>query len=390
VGIARITCLLGAGAAVEIGGPTTDALTKLIDENWEKAGLGNIANTLQGNFEEKFHALEMLYSYKMSRRNTLNGYIAVKKEFINWEYIKACNLLLETIGERIYEYSKVESMRSLELWFYDFWRDFAGMTALDVITLNYDTCVEQCLRQYEDGFSEEIAVMGISSNCAYRFNPKTLDETGSTRVMHLHGCINYANGLTRDVNQYCYDDDFHDLYKYKTYEAARENWWGHSTPYAQDGVDIHVGPIITGLRKADKILVNPYMSYDYEFHKALINNSSLLLIGYSCGDRHINAKLLRMKQLHGNRRRVVIISFLPNSVREKWHPDPYIRKWPTEGEYEVLSHLMGCEVAALLEQVSCPKSDCIVSEDGCVRWCLCGFKKTVSEYKKEIFTFLLG
>ena len=118
------------------------------------------------------------------------------------------------------------------------------------------------------------------------------------------------------------------------------------------------------------------------------HNKSLLIIGYSNSDEYINAELMRMKQYHGNKCRIVVISYMPDNVRTNWNSDPHRRKWPEENTYYMLSHLMGREVARLLASNNIPEKDVIDSEDGCVKWYLCGFQTAIKRYKKDIIKFL--
>ena len=117
-------------------------------------------------------------------------------------------------------------------------------------------------------------------------------------------------------------------------------------------------------------------------------NDSLLIVGYSFSDDHINAELMRIRQMHGNKIRVIIISYLPKDVKDKWYSDSEIKNWPTDNEYRIITYLMGNEVAELFNTFEPPKNDFVESKDKCVRWYLCGFKTAVIKHKAEIINFL--
>lgn len=389
----RITCLLGAGAVIEIGGPTTDEITKCVCNDWEKIGGKDcVGCNLTGNFEYRFHLLEILSSFHKNIKNPVSKILELKDTFkcIGLdELMSSCQTLLNTVGNIINKYDCSWKEKKEHEWFISFWKKLDANIRLDLVTLNYDTCIEQSLFSYEDGFSERLNIMGIRSCHAYRFHPEVLAHSTRSKVMHLHGCINYGMGTPSEVNKYAFDDSFHDMYKFDSFNAAVEHWFGHSNPSTQAGEDIYAGPIITGLRKTEKILAHPYLSYHYEFQRALRDNYSLLIVGYSCGDDYINAELMRMKQLHGNKRRIVVISYMPNDVRKQWHPDPYLRNWPTDNEYYTLAHLMGCEVTSLLDSYKIPQKDVLISKDGCVHWYFCGFKESIMKYKRKIIKFLI-
>ena len=388
----RITCLLGAGAVIEIGGPTTQQITDDVRDAWTSNNVPNcITNNLTGNFEQQFHLLETLSSFSQGTYNPATEILQPKCVFRNveWRELKlACNILLGTIGRRINEYNCSWGTASQNDWFRKFWRKLASNAKLDIITLNYDTCIEQCLSAFDDGFSERICVEDLNSRYGYRFHPEKLQNSKKNKVMHLHGCINYGMGGLLGCNKYEFNDSFYDLYKYNSYEEASRHWFGHSNPSTQAGEELYTGAIITGLRKTEKILDNPYMSYHYEFQYALRHNKSLLIIGYSNSDEYINAELMRMKQYHGNKCRIVVISYMPDNVRTNWNSDPHRRKWPEENTYYMLSHIMGSAVARILASNKIPDKDVIDSEDGCVKWYLCGFQTAIKRYKKDIIKFL--
>lgn len=89
------------------------------------------------------------------------------------------------------------------------------------------------------------------------------------------------------------------LSKFETYEKAKETWFGRSTNTAQSHMESVIGPIITGLRKTDKLVAYPYSSYYHTLMDSLQKNSRLLIIGYSFGDIHFNHLLDRITRIHG-------------------------------------------------------------------------------------------
>lgn len=50
----------------------------------------------------------------------------------------------------------------------------------------------------------------------------------------------------------------------------------------------------------------------------ILENPSLLIVGYSFGDIYVNQLLERHKLIHGDEQRVVVIDRYPNYVNEKW------------------------------------------------------------------------
>lgn len=339
----RVTALLGAGATVDIGGIVSEKLTQYIIEKEQKCGdtetgeakrqfLKEIYVELNKydnkphNFEDVFNLLEWIYTFLISKINTsqktpLATVLDIKPLYDNLDIrvvYRAIEDTIETIAKCVFEYDRKFLETESNQFFRDFWNAASEKFHWDIITLNYDTCVEKSLNNYEDGFDELIEVSGFHERKAYRFNPRKLADTVLSRVMHLHGCILYGQASPqKDPNQYVFKESYYDLYKYSSYEDAREDWYGHSNPQTQSGEQIIMGPLITGLRKTEKTIIYPYSFYLYEFQKVLFENSRLLIVGYSCNDIYINNLLIRMAELHGKLRRIVVITYFPENIRKK-------------------------------------------------------------------------
>ena len=241
----------------------------------------------------------------------------------------------------------------------------------------------------------------FESPLASRFEPHLLEKVDDcSRIMHLHGCINFAKAIPNDdPNKYVFrekSDD--DMYKYQSYEQARVNWheWHALQNSNQANEIIFNDPIISGLKKPDKLLnVYPYAYYFYEFHKAIIDNNSLFIVGYSSGDTYLNNLLFRMAEFHGNRRRIVIVTY--------WDKENILKainytvdktKVFTENEFGVYSRLMQEEFASYVfskirfKVREAFEQGVLESEDHCVRIYFKGFKHAIEHHGKEILAFL--
>ena len=304
---------------------------------------------------------------------------------------RACDDLIETVATRIFEYNNTFIKNADNAFFYNFWQKATNEVAWDITTLNYDTCLENSLMNYEDGFDTTVKPMGIKGGSAKRFNPRKLADTQESRIMHIHGCIQYGPAIpSQNPNEYSFRESFYDMYKYSSYEDAKEHWFNRSNPQTQSGEQILIGPIITGLRKTDKVTIYPYSFYLYEFQKALLENQSLFIAGYSCNDIYLNDFLIRMAELHGVKRRIVIVTYFSEETKKNWHPDPYIRDTPTDNEYQVISRLLQEEYASVLAKLQLPKNGKLESKDKCVKIYFEGLKKAIEKYGDEIIEFLKG
>src|SRR5699024_4053454 len=53
----------------------------------------------------------------------------------------------------------------------------------------------------------------------------------------------------------------------------------------------------------------------------------LLICGYSFGDKYINKIIEKITSIHGNNRRVVLITYISDEQRNDWCPDPSLMEW---------------------------------------------------------------
>lgn len=395
----RVTALVGAGACIDIGGPTTVGLTDSIrglsvfDSDGQNVNfidqvaqqLNNYYRSSQCNFEDIFHTIEDLDSYAGGfRQSTVKEYKPVIGAFVNqlpgeWFnsdiLIQSASIIIEEIARQISIYDNNINNNQND-WFSKFWAKATNQCSFDIATLNYDTCIEKSIGAFEDGY--ESIGKGFD-----RFNLHKFLHTHNSRIFHPHGCIVYGYlPNSEDPNQYIFDYGFHDLYKFDSYRTAQQTWFGMSNRNTQSHEQIIVGPIITGLRKTDKILTNPYSAYYYMLQKAIIENDRLLVIGYSFGDKHFNDLLERFTSLHSKNRRIVIITYCNP---DDWCVDPTIMDW------------MNNDMRAFIYKAFRERdpfrghydfSNPFVSQDGRVKIYLTGFMDTVNKYCDDIIDFL--
>jgi hypothetical protein len=409
LGCRRVTAFLGAGAVVDIGGPTTGALTKFVravrqehlcpPNNWVKgipfldcvaARLDQYLHPAKGNFEDLFHALETLSSLQRGwQPKTVKQFRPHACAFTR-PSMPACfqddNLLITAkrdllwaVGDQVDGYASSFDPQGPHRWFAEFWRQALERSAWDIATLNYDDCVERSVVEFEpeDGFED----VGQPFK---RFKPKKLLGKARARILHLHGHFKYGYPRWPNPNAHLFEDFHEDLYKYQDYASAKGTWTGRSTNQAQAGEEAIAGPLVTGLRKTDKLLCYPYSSYYSVLNHALIRSPRLLIIGYSWGDYHFNRMLQRMTGLHDKDRRVVIIDFFPHR-EDHWHPDPGVMDWPGASAYRALATLFRGEP---FETSGFKLRSPLVSSDGCARLYLKGTKDAFENHADEILRFL--
>lgn len=400
----RLTVFLGAGAAIEIGGPTTDTITKEVRKkkqeffNTKTAYIDRVAKVLDKhyntpcNFEEIYHTLEQLRSYRTGWRGASKKFTPHMTAFAkprltrffkddqNDDIIlsRAKEDLITTIAGLVEHYNSKYKTDPDNTWQTEFWKLLYDSFKLDVGTLNYDTCIEQSLPDLEDGFES-------TQHSFERFNPKKLNHSTKSKIFHLHGCIHYGHSRTPNANEYTLEDDFQDLYKYKTYKEASTHWFGRSGNTTQSAEEAMIGPIITGLKKTDKVINYPYSTYYAALQDSIVENSALLIVGYSFGDLHFNRLLDRIVRIHGDKRRVVVISKFTGKV---WHRDWTAMNWPENRDMMVfMSKAFRNYVPFDNNSFSMPESP-MISDDGFARLYLNGFEDAATNHGDEIMKFL--
>jgi SIR2-like domain len=398
----RISVLIGAGATIDIGGPTTDELTEKVCQKKQllfkgkSAILKSVAKQLNDyynpnkiNFEHLMHAIEMLDTYRDGWNNPGNLKYKppiipfIKPRFTRYFKDNSIGLLvakqdiIRTIADEVNKYD--HKFRKTKK--YDWYKDFWGNSGLiwDITTLNYDTTIEYSLNnEYEDGFED------ISDNY-FRFNPLKLENPSKSTLTHIHGCINF--GYPRNIqNKYAYEDTHEDIYKLNSYKEAKQTWFGRSTHRTQAAEETIIGPIITGLRKVEKLNTYPYSHYLYNFQKSILKNKSLLIVGYGLGDLYLNQLMERLNRIHGEKKKIVIITFYG---KDDWTDDHRIIDFPeTNDGYLFLAKAFVKESPLKgYKRENFINKEPIRSEKGNVLVYLHGFKEAIQNHKNEILDF---
>jgi hypothetical protein len=270
-------------------------------------------------------------------------------------------------------------------WYRDFFSSFHEDS--DFFIFNYDTTIEDSIGTYEDGFEPD----GIQDKFLC-FNPKRLLNYNGrpATINHLHGCINFYDSTYDVANQDVYTYLSHDMYKYPSFQDVKNLMIGRSgsDPASQSGETYHASPIITGLRKTDKLNCIPFDFYHGNMYKSLINNSKLVIIGYSFGDLYCNQLLERLHYIHKERRRIVLIDYwdIPEEHR-KCHSGYFLS--------QNLGHFI-CRAMEVknfynaMDELYCNEdknTGALYSKNGCLMVLPQGFKKAAAAYG-DIIKFL--
>ena len=399
-----MTCILGAGATIPVGGPTTAALTDAVCKTmqttrhpitgeWRQvAFLKEVADRLNGflsprlcNFEDILHVLETLDSYRTGwRSTTAPSYRPRPAAFLSPRDLKWFDqLALQSGKEELVRAVAQEVAKSVSLynpgghyhWFRAFWTDAFSRANWDMATLNYDDLFERTAVDFEDGYQR------VGDPTA--FEPDLVWKETPVRILHLHGSILFGYPVPPPTG--VWQPSFNDLWKFPETASAQKTWFDRSWHTSQANEEVVTGPIITGLRKPDKLTVQPYGEYQDVLGAAIRESPRLLVIGYSFGDLYLNDILRRHPGRHKTRRRVVFVTRFGDP--QQWHCDPRVLsgEWLTTPMREFMAEAMHSSEPL---GSSLTYSEVLCSKDGCCRIHLGGTEAALQNYSNEILEFL--
>jgi len=160
--------------------------------------------------------------------------------------------------------------------------------------LNYDDVIERV----SDGFYDGFAPMGddpyvfVASEFLNSFREREI-------LCHLHGSIHF--GYDPEILKY-------EIVKWDDLSKAAESHNVLRPPTYASGEIADVGPILSGLRKADKLNSVPYAYYHYALNDTLASCPRLVVIGYGGNDTHINFWIRQQKGHWGPQSRIAVVN----------------------------------------------------------------------------------
>lgn len=420
----RVTVIMGAGAVLDMDfpdnvlRPTTANITDKVREPY--LGLNNngeinlvdeIYHTLVDkfpcdqnlwwienpkpniHFEILFHVLEQLRAYSsvwdnQNRNPETYPYFAPFTQpnikFSSTDLFQVMKEFVARIMKIVNAYNNYfQNDNGKEDWYRDFFKaDFKW----DIFNFNYDTTVEQCLKEYEDGFES------VEGRADSKFNPTKLyvNAKGLSTINHIHGCIRYY--YKDNINSDLFETSMHDLYLYPSFEDVSKRFVGRSqsSPSSQANEEYIAGPIITGLRKTDKVTCVPYAFYHSNLCNAITRNNAMVIVGYSFGDRYVNDLVKRMHSIWGGKERVVLIDkWNENMMKYKADREKFIQTL-SAGELEFIQMISECKsidqmVNFIDGDIESPK----YSKNGNLMLLINGMKKA-SEARDQIYSYLMS
>jgi hypothetical protein len=351
----------------------------------------------QLNFENLLHVLEMCIAYSGCWRKEHISWLAFPefgtliqpdkflKDIHTYDYIRAAYGLQKTVMDIVNQYdASFGEDTSSEQWYRDFWKSFSGRS--NIFNLNYDNTIENTLGEYEDGF------LPIKEDEDYsRFSAKQYFENrrNLSTIAHLHGQI-----LFSEAKSYPFDYSMRDLVKNRDYQTACKNRMGGQFPPSNQAKEEYLPPVIvSGSRKTEKMTFAPNNVYLSDLTRKVVENSRLMIIGYSFGDLYLNEILGLGMAAHGDDFRVVIIDMFPSYIDSYTFWFQHLVHEGNPQEFIFVSRLAKDRLFVEVGQNEYPLivgeyGVPVVSRNGKLMMCIGGFKDAVVNHKDEIMEFL--
>lgn len=400
----RLSILLGAGATCECTGITTTHLTNLVIQKkqtyfdsithqlLEYPILNFIYDSLVKRalpdelvtFEDILHTLEMLESYHSAQNpHTVKDYRSVFSVFTNLKpefadilpaVYAAENDLIQVIIQEIASHEN-DWQDAANHWFKHFFQDLAQIFDLDIFTLNYDSWLEHIFNnQYTDGYCS------IDSEYFY-FDPQKLYiHPNLHTINHLHGQICFTSHSPNPKSHLIYEDPLA-LFKVKDFSIIQNTpFFLSSMLQTQSGEHLHRAPIISGLRKTEKISIPPYDAYYHHLYDNILNSPRLLIIGYSFGDLYLNSLLKQFTYLHPKNGKAIIIDYANSN---NWCPFLDNNSTISHNTKDFLAYLYR-EPDLYHRIISWERPDFWDSQNKKHSLFLCGFKNAAQQYSHKI------
>ena len=360
------------------------------------------------NFEVLFYAIESLYTYSKGWQNErypfdrypypwLASLVKTPLEYDREDYHNALMECTKRIIQIVDSYdNRFQNDETSEDWYRCFWLSFGN--AIDVFTFNYDNTIENSVVKYNDGFVE--LQKGVNHRVK-RFEPEVLwyNKRSLPTICHLHGNIRYGLVDNPEFRPYY---GYWDLYKYHDvdYEGL-QNRMVFRFPTNQAREDTVCCPIITGLRKTDKLCYMPSNFYHAFFSQRMLRNPSILIVGISFGDLYANQLIERHRLIYPNKQRIVMIDYWSlekkNDLTVLYE---YVENHTSTGFRSFLFHLLCNGKWNLLPESGTDlmkrlfvnnmewREHYWTLKDGRLRIYIDGFKKAVESYQDEIISYL--
>ena len=364
----RTVFLLGAGAAIDWSGPSTQYLTDFLRDKGPKNRSGNyITNVLLDKFNERLPAKEKLnfeglidiveqcfqYWSNSSKGSATISKLLIDRnhsfwsEVTNLDYI---NTLSETrsvssikkakitdeakffaillvkiyagINEQISNYGRcnaksnkigVEETDIINQLASDYFSSLSGYSYLRIYSLNYDRVIQFLFRrlglQAFQGFYPDLLIPEASEDKYLVDTKRILTSFNEHCIYHLHG--NYAWGVE---GKNCNKLDGYSVYN---------GYWGNNNSNnnfyvfeSEKNKPLFLSNIVTGYSKTQRTNLTPFKqmasAFDMDCHQA----DEIIIVGYSFGDLHINDTIRQAKKANKDCK-ITVVTYAKDTQEEQ-------------------------------------------------------------------------
>lgn len=292
----KTTVLLGAGAMIPFGGPTTEGLTqRLLSNSTCKKEFEHIFNRTNRtcNFEFLLSSLEILFDWKLANEdkesNSTNQYLLLEPKYsyqfdttkVLWEiYSEAINEIIERIKE--YDYYTHPFPQKLDA-LADFLIYKKQSNSLKIYSLNYDRLIPKIAKKRGLFFYEGY------NDLQYEYDLDKFNTNAQT-FFNLHGSI-YTSYVSDGV--------------VKVLDNPVELEHQYNLQGGNPGENKVFLPIIAGYSKSQRIMSEPFNLGIAAFMNDCNTCNRLVIVGYSFGDPYINTILKKFIRIDSTEMMIV-------------------------------------------------------------------------------------
>lgn len=324
----KAVVLLGAGASLDFGLPSTNEVYKYIiaefqkEEDSEKHCALEILTTIECklceyykdkskvNFESIFHALSMLSAHFFpSDDKTSDSFRFIDKaivsiqdcfhkykyedfSFVEIHYVKFLNKLFV---EKSMEFKNHKNYCYLKKFFCFLRSDYQTK----IFSLNYDDLPLQCYNDLYTGFTN-----------TGEFDKNIFQHSQDKHTFfQLHGSIHHEY---KNLSQLCWSN--------------KHDGWLSNFTCRQDGAPFYSHNLITGYDKSDRLQNQPFRTFLNLLEFELSSCETVFIIGYGFNDLHINAIL----KDYLKSKKVIFISSQKKKLKESLESYPNEKKLPLQ------------------------------------------------------------
>lgn len=325
----RALVLIGAGASIEYGAPSTAVMTERLharirDDSWMQhiggdQAFSEILATLSDyrvggepsvNFEHIYHcAHELLFSFPPSN-GAVNAYRPLLFPLLERRFHadeRALRALVGKMGELLFD-EIVKACAQPRLSVAPLTRFLDALRAEHVTriyTTNYDDFALQAAPDLFTGYP------AASTERPVRFDGRTFwARKDSDSLLHLHGSVHM--GFARDIRE----AGLMELFWYADRGAAQhDSTSGGSGERRLGGSDVEIAPIITGLDKLSRLQRRPLSYFYAALGEDALRADLILVLGCGLGDLHLNNWLYEARS-HSPRPPLILVDWWPEGFAE--------------------------------------------------------------------------